>query len=1076
MGEDGLHPRAFYHLSDQVLKGIAEVLNRAESSGEWPSLVTTNLVHMIPKPTGGRRPIGVMATLVRIYERVRRGIVVDWRVLHDNGCNFMVGGKSASDAVWQQSVRDEAAQEEGIVSASVLLDLIKAFECVRLDVVWKAAERLRFPLVILRLALQAYCKARRLLYRGIVGEEIISQNAILAGGGFATDMLSLLLSSTIDLIRQELPSVHLYVVVDDLTIRVEGQAGEAARQLVRLTALCISELEDNLDMKISRGAKWQIPDEVKSVAVSSSKVTRKSMATGLRALGVPVKGQVRNLGIDYAPGKRARKRVVLLSRWKQVKKKAKRCRMIGTTAATEVGRSALIPAVTYGAACASTATGFMNDLRGVMAELGGPMKGRSTTARLALSGTDPAFHLVLGPLQAWWKAVWEESLPREVLEAALRRAARNARNAGHLAHACAEGGAGAFISSMSRIGWRAVAIDRYITSKGVTFSLGQNCDPKMLFRLAYADLEVSLAVYSDLSSTLTSIEEADGFHRASSSASGFIPLGCLPGSVEQAQQQWWSQYQHVDGRLVPWLKPAIDALNAARRRGCEPSAVSSFRALVEGGWWTQARLHRAGKASDPFCKTCGVQHGTLWHRIAGRCEQGGAPWAEAEEAIRQKGKERWWDPLFSRSIPAMPLMPAMPTARTHVFPSGAEETVITGNIFTDGALRGTLLQARRAGWAFAMIDPSTLQLVVAFFGSCASLWQSVLRAELQAIDEALSRAVAPAVIYTDSGVAVAAFSKGRKYCCSSKSEGAEIWRRIWWRLRDFGSFDLRKVKAHTTAHDVAEGFISADKQAGNAAADFFAVQARKLAQQEAPVTDFEAHYARARAWYGLAFRAIGAWKQDTLADVTEEEARQVSVQRPPVQLAPEYDRHEVWEARGGLLCRACGKRFARQADPASIARRRCEGALGARLLSSMGFAPIYSRYAHTVAELLRAGARKAEVPTRLTSTTLSPAECISDSPAAPPALVRRRVTGKQPDPSGTRSVFKEDTTGHLLVSRGRLTFCDRCGRWALDRLSKALARPCTGSVDTVLGAYRVRRERMRQGKHPMTGEIIRCIE
>ena len=73
---------------------------------------------------------------------------------------------------------------------------------------------------------------------------------------------------------------------------------------------------------------------------------------------------------------------------------------------------------------------------------------------------------------------------------------------------------------------------------------------------------------------------------------------------------------------------------------------------------------------------------------------------------------------------------------------------------------------------------------------------------------------------------------------------------IWWRLRDFGSFDLRKVKAHTIAHDVAEGFISADKQAGNAAADFFAVQARKLAQEESPVNDFEGHYARARAWYG----------------------------------------------------------------------------------------------------------------------------------------------------------------------------------------------------------------------------------
>ena len=139
---------------------------------------------------------------------------------------------------------------------------------------------------------------------------------------------------------------------------------------------------------------WQIDADVKSVAVSSCADTRKLMTTGLKALGIPVKGQTRNVGVDCAPGKRARKRVVLLSRWKQVKMKAKRCRMIGPAGASVVGRAALIPAVSYGASCASVATGFLKDIRAVMAELGGPMKGRSTTAKLAVSSMDPVFPLV----------------------------------------------------------------------------------------------------------------------------------------------------------------------------------------------------------------------------------------------------------------------------------------------------------------------------------------------------------------------------------------------------------------------------------------------------------------------------------------------------------------------------------------------------------------------------------------------------------------------------------------------------------------------------------------------------------
>lgn len=345
-----------------------------------------------------------------------------------------------------------------------------------------------------------------------------------------------------------------------------------------------------------------------------------------------------------------------------------------------------------------------------------------------------------------------------------------------------------------------------------------------------------------------------------------------------------------------------------------------------------------------------------------------------------------------------------------------------------------------------------------------------MRAELQAIDEALMRAVEPLVIFTDSLIAINAFEEGKAYCCSAKSEGAEIWSRIWARLDGFGSFRLCKVKAHTTKRDAEEGLISAADQAGNAAADFFAVQARIMAQRAAPVRDFEMQYTRARRWYKLAFRAIGSWKEDTVADAeqtagdTQEQAR---TERPGRGMR----RHEVWVLPEGVLCRTCGLRFGPSLQPEAVAKRRCKGPLRARILDSMGARPDYERVAHTVPELLRAGATPwicQRRPVEGASTELAADR--AEEPAVPAARpIRRRLTGKQPDPlHAGPQVVKEHASGHLFAAKGRLTYCERCGRWALDRVSKALARRCTGNVDTVRGAYRVRRERMRAGRHPLT--------
>lgn len=57
---------------------------------------------------------------------------------------------------------------------------------------------------------------------------------------------------------------------------------------------------------------------------------------------------------------------------------------------------------------------------------------------------------------------------------------------------------------------------------------------------------------------------------------------------------------------------------------------------------------------------------------------------------------------------------------------------------------------------------------------------------------------------------------------------------------------------------------------------------------------------------------------------------------------------------------------------------------------------------------------------------------------------------------------------HRLRKHGSTAWCDVCGRWAIARVGLGLSGNCTG----VLGSYSARRERLRAGKHPLTGRPL----
>ena len=80
LGCDNTHPRWFGCLSDGLLQAFVDFLMALERLGMWPRQVSVILVAQVPKAGGGRRPIGLLSGLVKLWEKARKPAVAEWRI------------------------------------------------------------------------------------------------------------------------------------------------------------------------------------------------------------------------------------------------------------------------------------------------------------------------------------------------------------------------------------------------------------------------------------------------------------------------------------------------------------------------------------------------------------------------------------------------------------------------------------------------------------------------------------------------------------------------------------------------------------------------------------------------------------------------------------------------------------------------------------------------------------------------------------------------------------------------------------------------------------------------------------
>ena len=1134
-GVDALLPTHFAWLSDSLLDRVGALYTDLEEHGCWPRQVSTSIVHLIPKAAGGRRPIGLLASLVRLWERARKPWMREWQGTCRRAYNWMERGRGSERSVWAQTVYEEAAVASGKTTASIFLDLLKAFEQVVLANVWRSGLKHRMPQRILALALEACAFTRRLSFRGAISQAAETKTAIIAGGGFATDLLFITLVDAVDeilLLHEKADTnttLRAFMIVDDIRLLVEGSEECVAKVLPAVAEQAVRVLEGRLCMKVSRD---QGDVKGKTVAQTSSKRLSARLHASMHRLGVKLEGKVKNLGVQFTAGaNRATSNLVAVARYKKALVKVSRARKIGKRAQGKAVRQVLTPSFTYGSSAASCPVGLVKQLRTYTAQTFGPSVGRSTTARLLLEDADVCQTLVIKTLMSWVTGAWDNLIEGESMTMALRLAQTNSIQSGGRMRGVLSGAA-AYLAALKKLGWSAPSFDSVRTRSGSVLYFGErsiptgaySADPRLVRRFAIEDYEVQSMLQSTVAKDLADLHGARGYpssdHMAQVVARSLgiedeediMASGVAENEVQAAGLWRRGRFEHVEGVPVPWLWPVKLVMKSLRKKKLYKVA-SSVRALIEGGWSTQFRRMCIGQAAHPNC-ICDQGIGTLRHKLGSCALSEEMRVAHCPEWLRRACEKECWHPLFTRGVPIRPK--PVPVPEEMVWFEAAEsgsKGEASGDIFTDGSARGAYWRAMRGGWSIVALDSNGRHLWTKR-GILGGVNVSSHRAELRALLEVLKCAAPPLRIHIDNKGVIDGTEEGREWCTSSKTADSDLWREVWdhlERVRLGGTVEFLKVKAHTGWAELLDRKITPRQQFGNWLADLAAKSSAKHSESLSPTAGFERELTKAVAWLRWVARYANSWVQD----VTQDDA--CPPRGPPTEsITREWEygeaflRHELWAVGRKAMCRRCGIVMrSPEVEPREISWH-CEGSAAGRAAARVtgNLNHIWAQNMHSRQSLMLRGARliAGDPPPKwlVDSSSLHEVAHSDEHLRAMMLLLSRRTEEHaaslppwmraphwmsphlvQPweEEEGaflrlvgcTREKLGPREHGHLIRFSGPLVYCTKCACFAHRRLGCRFKGTCQPSVGRAASAVSSRLLRLNGGRHPITGQPLAAL-
>ena len=111
-------------ISEKGEQLYTDLLDDVERTLTWPAQTQTLIYFLVPKTPTGERPIGLMSSIVRVWERMRKPSILDqWMISQTRSHDWVCKGRSAEMAGWQHVVLEEGQDDKpGMGRATVLLE------------------------------------------------------------------------------------------------------------------------------------------------------------------------------------------------------------------------------------------------------------------------------------------------------------------------------------------------------------------------------------------------------------------------------------------------------------------------------------------------------------------------------------------------------------------------------------------------------------------------------------------------------------------------------------------------------------------------------------------------------------------------------------------------------------------------------------------------------------------------------------------------------------------------------------------------------------------------------------------
>ena len=280
-----------------ILQSFAAVLNAAASALMWPCQLLLNLMALIPKQTGGRRPVAKTPMLYRLFCIVRQPLVKEWAIANSFEWDFATAGKSALYSAAMRCWTNEMAILSGRHTSSLLWDIKQFFDNISPEMVLAEGIRMGYPLLDLIMGLQMHMAPRLLIVSGVASSLVLPLLSILAGCLHSVNFAKILMHTPISRAVKDGNGARTTTFVDDVAQVAIGSYKSVLQSIVDAgLAFCYG----------MRSIKLTISP--KSVVVSSSPKMSRTISQLINRharVSIAVKSHARDLGVLNNPtGKR----------------------------------------------------------------------------------------------------------------------------------------------------------------------------------------------------------------------------------------------------------------------------------------------------------------------------------------------------------------------------------------------------------------------------------------------------------------------------------------------------------------------------------------------------------------------------------------------------------------------------------------------------------------------------------------------------------------------------------------------------------------------------------------------------